>query len=49
MNFGGVILMNGRATFIFKNQHCCDPKLGGIMIPCDCKNLTGLIEIIEEE
>ena len=26
-------------------DHCCDPKLGGIMIPCKCLNLTGEVEI----
>ena len=24
---------------------CCDPKLGGIMLPCSCVNLTGQVEI----
>ena len=24
---------------------CCDPKLGGIMIPCRCVELTGEVEI----
>lgn len=26
----------------------CDPKLGGIMIPCDCVDLTGIAEIVDE-
>lgn len=28
-----------------KQQHCCNPKLGGIMLPCSCVNLTGMVEI----
>lgn len=26
----------------------CDPKFGGIMIPCQCVNLTGIAEITED-
>ena len=25
--------------------HCCDPKLGGIMLPCRSVNLTGEVEL----
>lgn len=28
-------------------DHCCDPKLGGILLPCSCVNLTGIVEIEE--
>lgn len=34
-----------RATHIFKDRHCCNPNLGGIMIPCQCVDLTGLVEV----
>lgn len=44
-----------RATHIFLDNRstpntarlCCDPKLGGIMIPCRCVDLTGIAEIEE--
>lgn len=26
-------------------RHCCDTELGGILLPCLCVNLTGLVEI----
>lgn len=26
---------------------CCDPNLGGTMLPCVCVNLTGIAEIAE--
>lgn len=26
-------------------EHCCDPKLGGNLLPCRCVNLTGMVEI----
>ena len=26
------------------NYHCCDPSLGGIMIPCDCIRVFGVVE-----
>lgn len=25
--------------------HCCDPSLGGIMIPCECIDLTTEVEV----
>lgn len=25
----------------------CDPRLGGIMMPCQCVELTGIAEIVE--
>lgn len=25
--------------------HVCDPKLGGILLPCKCVNLTGIAEV----
>jgi hypothetical protein len=28
-----------------KLVHCCDPCLGGILLPCFCVELTGLVEI----
>jgi len=28
--------------------HCCDPKLGGIMLPCDAVNLTGEAQLEKE-
>lgn len=33
-----------RATHCHKYTltHCCNPALGGIMLPCSCVNLTGL-------
>jgi hypothetical protein len=44
---------NRRASHIFtyiggKRVHHCDPKLGGIMIPCECVNITDLVEIFAE-
>lgn len=30
-------------------RHCCDPKLGGIMIPCLCVDLTGIAEITKTD
>lgn len=30
-----------------RGKPCCDPKLGGIMMPCACVDLTGLVEIDE--
>lgn len=27
-------------------KHKCDPHLPGIMIPCNCVNLTGIAEIV---
>lgn len=27
-------------------NHCCDPKLGGILLPCFCVDLTGKCEIL---
>lgn len=35
--------------FAIDRKHHCDPQLGGIMIPCDCVNLTGIAEIVESE
>lgn len=32
---------------ISAGDHCCAPNLGGIMMPCQCVNLTGIAEIIE--
>lgn len=29
-------------------EHVCDPKLGGIMIPCQCVDLTGIAEVTIE-
>lgn len=29
-------------------EHCCNPQLGGITMPCSCVNLTGICEITEE-
>lgn len=29
--------------------HCCDPNLGGILLPCDCVDLTDEIEIEDEQ
>lgn len=26
-------------------EHVCDPKLGGILLPCRCVDLTGIAEI----
>jgi len=26
-------------------HHCCDPQLGGILLPCYCVDLTDEIEI----
>ncbi len=38
-----------RATHIGPHgNHCCDPKLGSIMIPCNTVELTGIAEIIEQ-
>lgn len=28
---------------------CCAPGLAGILLPCQCVNLTGMAEIISEE
>lgn len=37
-----------RAEYLFKKtEHVCDPKLGGIAIPCVAVNLTGIVEIEE--
>lgn len=33
---------------VFKGEHRCSPKLGGIMIPCECVELTGIAEIVDE-
>lgn len=27
--------------------HCCDPKLGGILLPCSCVDLTDEIEFYD--
>lgn len=37
-----------KATYVKNGKRGCDPHLGGIMIPCECVNLTG-IAIIEDE
>lgn len=38
-----------RATYIDElGWHHCDPKLPGIMIPCQCVNLTGIAEIEDD-
>lgn len=29
-----------------KPTHHCDPKLGGVMMPCVCVNLTGLVGLV---
>lgn len=47
---------NRRATYYFINNNskpatadlCCDPKLGGIMLPCMCVDLTEIAEIVEK-
>lgn len=37
-----------RAEYLLKKKyHVCDPKLGGIMIPCIAVNLTGIAELEE--
>ena len=43
-----------RATYIWWNDyhpktHCCDPKLGGILLPCTCVELTGQVELEESK
>lgn len=30
-------------------RHVCDPRLGGIMIPCQCVDLTGIAEITKTD
>ena len=37
-----------QATYV-RNEtyHCCDPKLGGIMIPCNCVDLTNECKIMK--
>jgi hypothetical protein len=38
-----------RATYVRnETDHCCDPNLGGIMLPCRTVNLTGIMEIDDE-
>lgn len=38
-----------QAEYIRSNRQsktrCCDPKLGGILLPCNAVNLTGIVEI----
>lgn len=38
-----------RATYFYDSivYVRCDPKLGGIMLPCQCVNLTGIAEITD--
>lgn len=41
------------ATHILKyddgrEAHHCDPRLGGIMLPCVCVNLTHEVEVVGE-
>lgn len=36
-----------RATYLFKDQHVCDPDLGGIMIPCSSVKLVKKWKVIE--
>ena len=39
---------NRIATYMLRNtRHCCDPSLSGIMIPCNCVELTNILEIEE--
>lgn len=33
--------------FDIKLDHCCDPRLGGIMLECSCVDLTDMVEIEE--
>lgn len=42
-----------RATYMCRQTnlrpyHRCDPKLGGILLPCSAVNLTGIAEIEDE-
>lgn len=32
---------------MISEEHCCAPKQPGIMMPCECVNLTGIAEIEE--
>jgi hypothetical protein len=32
---------------IIDRIHHCDPKLGGILLPCNCVNITNILEITE--
>jgi hypothetical protein len=40
-----------RATAVdSRGRHCCDPRLGGILLPCEAGgvvDLTGLVELVE--
>lgn len=36
-----------RATHISHGEPCCDPRLGGILLPCRCVLLNGIAEIYE--
>ena len=29
-------------------KHCCKPGLGGVMIPCECVNLTDVAEMVSD-
>ncbi len=38
-----------KATHVDEDgRHRCDPKLGGIMLPCMAVNLTGIAEIVDD-
>lgn len=37
-----------RATHKRGDYHCCDPALGGILLPCSCVNLTDQAEVVIE-
>ena len=34
-----------RARWLYRGKPCCDPLLGGIMIPCDTVDITDDVEI----
>ena len=36
------------ATFRQGTKYICDPKLGGITLPCFTVNLTGQVEIVDD-
>jgi hypothetical protein len=36
-----------RDGFDLSESHCCDPNLGGILLPCMCVNLTRIAELVE--
>lgn len=31
--------------YLIHNEHCCNPRLGGILLPCNCIEITNLVEI----